>query len=108
MDILDKGVVLRAAASKCWYVPSPRCFKLNVDAAMDIDGGRYGVGIIFRDDHGVVVEAVALSFCGVVSVEVTEAKDCYWPKMLDCSPWLWNMMRLEVCHSAADSDKYHL
>ncbi|KAK2650552.1 hypothetical protein Ddye_018041 [Dipteronia dyeriana] len=83
MDRIDKGVMLRAAARKCWYVPPHRCFKLNVDAAMDIDGGRYGVGIVFRDDQGVVIEAVAISFSGVVSM-----RRLYW----------------KVCHSAADID----
>ncbi|KAK3218023.1 hypothetical protein Dsin_011993 [Dipteronia sinensis] len=73
LDIIGKEVVLRATAGKCWAVPPSGCFKLNVDAAMNLYGGRYEVGIVFRDDQGVVVEAAALSFNGVVSVDVAKA-----------------------------------
>ncbi|KAK4833656.1 hypothetical protein QYF36_008905 [Acer negundo] len=36
--------------------------KLNVDAAMDVDKGKYEVGIMFMDDRGGVIEAATLSF----------------------------------------------
>ncbi|KAK3218314.1 hypothetical protein Dsin_012284 [Dipteronia sinensis] len=73
-NINGYGAGLSVAAGKSWYVPPTGCFKLNVDAAVITGGGRYGVGIVFRDDHGVVVEAAALSFIGTVSVEVAKAK----------------------------------
>ncbi|KAK3184918.1 hypothetical protein Dsin_032204 [Dipteronia sinensis] len=66
--------MLRAAAGRCWSDPLIGCFKLNVVAALNLDEGRYGVRIIFMDDQEVVVEAVAPSFNGVVSVDVAEVK----------------------------------
>jgi hypothetical protein len=40
-----------------WTTPPSGYYKLNVDAAGPIEGGRWGIGIVVGDDHGVVVAA---------------------------------------------------
>ncbi|KAK1580992.1 hypothetical protein Q3G72_002069 [Acer saccharum] len=57
-----------------WILPNSGDFKLNIDAALDYDNCRYGAGMVIRDDKGIVVVAVALSFFGKVSMDITEAK----------------------------------
>ncbi|KAK0596362.1 hypothetical protein LWI29_014950 [Acer saccharum] len=41
---------------------------------VDAESSKYGSGIVFKHEHGIVVEAVAMVFQGVVSVEMVEAK----------------------------------
>ncbi|KAK0592230.1 hypothetical protein LWI29_015523 [Acer saccharum] len=38
---------------------------------------KYGVGIVFIHEHGIVVEATVMVFQGVVSVEIVEAKTIF-------------------------------
>ncbi|KAK1586800.1 hypothetical protein Q3G72_006262 [Acer saccharum] len=57
-----------------WTSPVSGSFKLNVDAALDSDIGRYGAGLIIRDDRGLIIVADALSFNGNVPVDIAEAK----------------------------------
>ncbi|KAK0593112.1 hypothetical protein LWI29_031181 [Acer saccharum] len=49
-------------------------FKLNVDAALNGDKGRYGAGTVIRNDKGKVVITTALSFKGKVLVDIVEAE----------------------------------
>ncbi|KAK0579077.1 hypothetical protein LWI29_020589 [Acer saccharum] len=46
----------------------------NVDAAVTHGSGKCGIGIIFRDVSGMIVDSAALIFRGVFSVEVAEAR----------------------------------
>ncbi|KAK0608186.1 hypothetical protein LWI29_026932 [Acer saccharum] len=41
---------------------------------VDARSSKYGAGIVFRHEHEILVEAVAMVFQGVVSVEMVEAK----------------------------------
>ncbi|KAK3183375.1 hypothetical protein Dsin_030661 [Dipteronia sinensis] len=59
---LDDGSVVVAGTNsvKAWTTPSHGCFILNVDAG----SGKYGAGIVFRNEHGIVIEAAAIVFQG--------------------------------------------
>ncbi|KAK1567715.1 hypothetical protein Q3G72_015616 [Acer saccharum] len=46
----------------------------QMQPALDGDKGRYGAGLVERNDKGEVVSAAALSFKRKVSVEIAEAK----------------------------------
>ncbi|KAK0604200.1 hypothetical protein LWI29_013069 [Acer saccharum] len=48
-------------------------FKLNVDVAFNTSNGRFGAGLVFRDDRGSIVDAAAVRLNGSGSVEVAEA-----------------------------------
>ncbi|KAK1571985.1 hypothetical protein Q3G72_025717 [Acer saccharum] len=49
-------------------------FKLNVDATLNGDKGRYKAGMVIRNDKGKIVITTTLSFKGKVSVGIVEAE----------------------------------
>ncbi|KAK3230897.1 hypothetical protein Dsin_002778 [Dipteronia sinensis] len=49
-------------------------FKLNVDVDLYKENYRYMVGVVIRDDRGAIIIVAALSFYGLVSVDIDEAK----------------------------------
>ncbi|KAL5781808.1 hypothetical protein ACOSP7_006837 [Xanthoceras sorbifolium] len=57
-----------------WSVPPLGFFKINVDAAVVAGKGCFSGGMVVRDAFGVVLDAAALVFSGLFSVEVSEAK----------------------------------
>ncbi|KAL5777230.1 hypothetical protein ACOSP7_010156 [Xanthoceras sorbifolium] len=56
-----------------WSPPSTG-FKFNVDAAVDTASGRFGVGIVARDQWGCLKSAAALIFPSFFSVAAAEAR----------------------------------
>ncbi|KAK0574189.1 hypothetical protein LWI29_019505 [Acer saccharum] len=44
---------------------------------VDVGSSKYGAGIVFIHEHEIGVEAVAMVFQGVVSVEIVEAKTSF-------------------------------
>ncbi|KAL5814340.1 hypothetical protein ACOSQ4_024981 [Xanthoceras sorbifolium] len=56
-----------------WSPPSAG-FKFNVDAAVDAASGKFGVGIVARDQWGCLKSAAALIFPSFFSVAVAEAR----------------------------------
>ncbi|KAK0581092.1 hypothetical protein LWI29_009958 [Acer saccharum] len=50
------------------------CFKLNVDAALNADYGKFGAGLVFRNDHDIIVHVAALQLTGTGSVDVAKAR----------------------------------
>ncbi|KAL5817683.1 hypothetical protein ACOSQ3_026061 [Xanthoceras sorbifolium] len=67
------SAVSSSCAVKLWKPPSFG-LKVNVDAAVDISRGLFGVGIIFRDCFGGLVAAVSRYFSDFFYVESAEAK----------------------------------
>lgn len=59
-----------------WELPPPGSFRINCDAALDLQAGRAGVGIILRDHTGRVVEYAALSETPSYSVHMLETMAC--------------------------------
>ncbi|KAL5831360.1 hypothetical protein ACOSQ4_016714 [Xanthoceras sorbifolium] len=57
-----------------WVPPSGASYKLNVDAALDVASGRFGIGVIVRNSAGDPCLAAAIQCSGSVGVEITEAK----------------------------------
>ncbi|KAL5780528.1 hypothetical protein ACOSQ2_011265 [Xanthoceras sorbifolium] len=51
---------------------------MNVDTTLEKCGGRFGAGIVVRDDLGVVHAAAAFVFPGSPSVDSTEAKAIWY------------------------------
>ncbi|KAK0600994.1 hypothetical protein LWI29_020322 [Acer saccharum] len=49
----------------------------NVDAALDVGGGRAGVGAVVRNDRGVPIFAAGVCLIGVADVEIVEATAIY-------------------------------
>ncbi|KAL5846075.1 hypothetical protein ACOSQ3_009599 [Xanthoceras sorbifolium] len=65
-----------------WKVPLTRKFKLNVDAARDKNSGRFGLGMMVRQEGGDVVLAAALS--------LKEALLWLWQRLEQCwKGWCW-------------------
>ncbi|KAK1586514.1 hypothetical protein Q3G72_003353 [Acer saccharum] len=60
-------------SNQTWVVPRLGTFKLNVDVAFNTINGRFGAGLVFRDDRGLIVDAAAVRLNGSGSVEVAEA-----------------------------------
>lgn len=56
-----------------WELPPPGWLKINCDAALDLQSGRVGVGVICRNDTGNVVECAALRKKLIDSVTTLEA-----------------------------------
>ncbi|KAL5744461.1 hypothetical protein ACOSQ2_027577 [Xanthoceras sorbifolium] len=56
-----------------WSPPSAG-FKFNVDAAVDAASGKFGVGIVARDQWGCLKSAAALIFPSFFSVAVAKAR----------------------------------
>ncbi|KAK0581949.1 hypothetical protein LWI29_019889 [Acer saccharum] len=71
MSALDGAVSSKEGvkADQKWVVPATG--KQNVDATLDSGLNKSRVGIVFRDDKGDIVEAVALVLEGKVSAEIT-------------------------------------
>ena len=45
----------------------------NVDSALDVGGGRAGVGAVVRNDRGVPIFAAGVCLIGGADVEIVEA-----------------------------------
>jgi hypothetical protein len=57
----------------CWKCPQVGCFKMNCDAALDMEGRRMGMGIILRNHEGKVRAAWSLSKPGLLEPAAAEA-----------------------------------
>ncbi|TXG57539.1 hypothetical protein EZV62_015368 [Acer yangbiense] len=57
--------------------PTIGTFKVNIDVALDLGRGRFGAGIVIRDNIGRILKAAALFFDGRVSADIAEAKAIY-------------------------------
>ncbi|KAL5861406.1 hypothetical protein ACOSQ3_002716 [Xanthoceras sorbifolium] len=60
--------------SSRWSPHSEGIFKLNVDAALDVAGGRFGSGVIVRNSAGDPCLAAVILNPGSFGVELAEAK----------------------------------
>lgn len=56
-----------------WHPPNPPRYKLNIDAALDKDGGVAGLGCIIRNYQGAVMAAVTSKKPCLGDVEIAEA-----------------------------------
>ncbi|KAL5759789.1 hypothetical protein ACOSQ2_018627 [Xanthoceras sorbifolium] len=56
-----------------WEAPSPRWFKLNSNAAVDVVHNRIGIGVVIKDAHGMVVAALAKRLDFLLSVDCEES-----------------------------------
>ncbi|KAL5762033.1 hypothetical protein ACOSP7_018297 [Xanthoceras sorbifolium] len=56
-----------------WEAPSPRRFKLNSNAAVDVVHNRIGIGVVIKDAHGMVVAALAKRLDFLLSVDCAES-----------------------------------
>ncbi|KAM6589905.1 hypothetical protein CsatA_012510 [Cannabis sativa] len=56
-----------------WRKPVAYKFKINVDGAIFEAANRFGVGLVIRDQHANLIEAVSISKAGSVAPEITEA-----------------------------------
>ncbi|KAK3229086.1 hypothetical protein Dsin_000967 [Dipteronia sinensis] len=67
----DVGAYLLAVVSLVGSQPDEGCFKINIDAALDIDGYVVGFGLVVRNSHGLVValsvQRVIASFCSLTA-----------------------------------------
>ncbi|KAL5732966.1 hypothetical protein ACOSQ2_032658 [Xanthoceras sorbifolium] len=70
----DEPMLVKPAAGSCWCAPCLGSFKINIDAAVDIGRGLSGGEVVLMDVAGVVLEAAALVFEGIISAEIAEAK----------------------------------
>ncbi|KAK2657193.1 hypothetical protein Ddye_010245 [Dipteronia dyeriana] len=55
-------------SNQTWVVPCLGSFKLNVDVALNTSNGRFGTGLVFRNDKGSIVDAAAVRLNGSGSV----------------------------------------
>ncbi|KAK0583850.1 hypothetical protein LWI29_003986 [Acer saccharum] len=67
---------------KNWIPPNSGTYKVNVDAALDLERGKFGAGIVIRDHSGRILKAAALVVEGRVSIDIAEAKAVYEGLML--------------------------
>ena len=56
-----------------WTPPFSGFYKLNVDAASPIDGDKWGIGVVVRDNEGVVVCASSCQVFSLPDSKVAEA-----------------------------------
>ncbi|KAL5783292.1 hypothetical protein ACOSP7_008321 [Xanthoceras sorbifolium] len=66
--------VVSASRSVPRWSPPLAGFKFNVDAAVDVASGKFGVGIVARDQRGCLKSAAALIFPSFFSVAAAEAR----------------------------------
>ncbi|KAK3205250.1 hypothetical protein Dsin_019296 [Dipteronia sinensis] len=57
-----------------WHPPPTGQFKVNTDASTDVNGGKVGIGIIFQDDQGKVMESNAHKIMAGYSTQIDEAE----------------------------------
>lgn len=50
----QKPMLLARSREARWVRPWQRAFKVNVDTTLDRDGERVGLGIVVRDEDGIV------------------------------------------------------
>ncbi|CAL9012464.1 unnamed protein product [Prunus brigantina] len=55
-----------------WHSPLVGYFKLNVDGALHLRDGLWGVGLIVRDSHDVLIEEVAMRAPSLLSMLATK------------------------------------
>ncbi|KAL5760386.1 hypothetical protein ACOSP7_018902 [Xanthoceras sorbifolium] len=70
-------LVSDAGVAKVWKAPYSGSLKMNVDAALEKNGVRFGASVVVRDDSGVVRAAAAFVFNGFPSVETAETKSIW-------------------------------
>lgn len=70
---IRSGFDPRSRSRPKWTLPPSGWLKINCDAALDLQSGRAGVGIICRNEMGVVVECAALRKSVECSVATLEA-----------------------------------
>ncbi|KAL5864916.1 hypothetical protein ACOSQ3_002430 [Xanthoceras sorbifolium] len=61
------------SSGKIWKLPDIG-FKIKVDAALDLRGNAFGIGVVIRNTFGVVVCVVSQFFECLFDVEVAEAQ----------------------------------
>ncbi|KAK1563015.1 hypothetical protein Q3G72_020842 [Acer saccharum] len=102
---------------KTWSHPTIGTFKVNVDAALDLGRGRFGAGIVIRDNTGRILKATALVFDGRVSADIAEAKAIYEGLLLAKKSGLHplsiesdslNVVRLCKCEITTRSDVFNV
>ncbi|KAK3224629.1 hypothetical protein Dsin_004491 [Dipteronia sinensis] len=78
---LNRSVVVDGGCAKsvsmdetCWVVSEAGFFKLHVDATFDVDKGKVGLGVVIRNNEGLIIVTAVLVFVGVISVDVAESK----------------------------------
>ncbi|KAK1584355.1 hypothetical protein Q3G72_032252 [Acer saccharum] len=81
-DAQAKATTNSPCEIKNWIPPNSGTFKVNVDAALDLERGKFEAGIVIRDHTGRILKVAALVFEGRVSVDIAEAKAIYEGLML--------------------------
>jgi len=71
METLSGGPIL-PISDVHWTPPFNDFYKLNVDAAGPIEGDKWGIGVVVRDNEGVVVGASCWQVCSLSDSEVAE------------------------------------
>ncbi|XP_004301684.1 PREDICTED: uncharacterized protein LOC101304008 [Fragaria vesca subsp. vesca] len=67
----DSGLRERGSAS--WSKPSVGVVKLNIDGALDVKRGIYGIGAVHHDENGICLGVLVVSGTGLLSLHVVEA-----------------------------------
>lgn len=84
----------QADGAASWLPPLSGELKLNLDGALFEEQNRYGVGLVVRDEKGLLVEARTKLFVGTVQPEIAEAVG-----FKEALSWIkgshWNKVTLE-------------
>jgi len=72
METLSGGPIL-PISDVHWTPPFSGFYKLNVDAACPIEGDKWGIGVVVRDNEGVVIGASSWQVFSLPDSEFAEA-----------------------------------
>ncbi|KAH7570019.1 hypothetical protein JRO89_XS05G0033100 [Xanthoceras sorbifolium] len=52
--VIPSTAAVQDRAARCWSPPAAGLWKINTDAALDLDRGLVGIGVVVRDHQGLV------------------------------------------------------
>ncbi|KAL5826304.1 hypothetical protein ACOSQ4_018101 [Xanthoceras sorbifolium] len=57
--VIPSTAAVQDRAARCWSPPAAGLWKINTDAALDLDRGLVGIGVVVRDHQGLVCGSCA-------------------------------------------------